>query len=100
MCSCEFKSLEEKRFCDNIREAGSAFTVIELHFALMEPQAVSMLKCRAHQKTKKLVAKGNFEADRAAKSCSGYEKHVQMVQVRGESAAEEDILKKKLMFKP
>lgn len=69
---------------------------MDLYLALREPQAVSVLKSRAHQKTSNVVAKGNFEAKTAAKFCAGYERHIQMVQVRGGSTSGEDILKKKI----
>ena len=45
----------------------------ELAEALLLPNSVAVIKCRGHDSSNTLVAKGNEAADRAAKQAAGYE---------------------------
>lgn len=48
--------------------------------ALMRPAAVTVIKCRGYDKAETVVAKGNQEADSAAKRAAGYTVQFMMMQ--------------------
>ena len=48
--------------------------------ALMKPRQVAVIKCKGHDKTDTLTARGNDAADQAAKLKAGYETQYMMVQ--------------------
>ncbi|XP_005755630.1 uncharacterized protein K02A2.6-like, partial [Pundamilia nyererei] len=49
--------------------------------ALGDPEEVSIIKCKGHSAGTGMVARGNQEADRAAKEAAGYKASRQMVQI-------------------
>ncbi|XP_042070941.1 uncharacterized protein LOC121812529 [Haplochromis burtoni] len=53
----------------------------ELEQALADPEEVSIIKCKGHSSGTGMVARGNQEADRAAKEAAGYKASRQMVQI-------------------
>ncbi|XP_005755484.1 uncharacterized protein LOC102208784, partial [Pundamilia nyererei] len=53
----------------------------ELEQALGNPEEVSIIKCKGHSSGTGMVARGNQEADRAAKEAAGYKALRQMVQI-------------------
>lgn len=56
----------------------------ELEKALMDPDEVSIVKCKGHSEGDNPVARGNQKADEAAKKAAGYKGQRQMVQVTAE----------------
>ncbi|XP_062284313.1 uncharacterized protein LOC133990154 [Scomber scombrus] len=48
--------------------------------ALMKPAEIAVIKCRGHDKAETTVAKGNQEADSAAKKAAGYTAQNMMIQ--------------------
>ncbi|XP_063321149.1 uncharacterized protein LOC134619320 [Pelmatolapia mariae] len=53
----------------------------ELEQALGDPEEVSIIKCKGHSSGTGMVARGNQEADQAAKEAAGYKAPRQMVQI-------------------
>ncbi|XP_069781339.1 protein NYNRIN-like isoform X1 [Narcine bancroftii] len=54
--------------------------VRKLAEALLKPRALAVLKCKGHDRTDTMVARGNQEADMAAKRAAGYGPQFIMIQ--------------------
>ena len=58
----------------------------DLAEALLLPLEVAIIKCKGHDMSNTLVARGNHEADQAAKQAAGYTPATQMVSIEEELA--------------
>ena len=60
----------------------------ELVEALSVPKKVAIVKCKGHDTANTVIARGNQEADRAAKTAAGYHSHLQLVSIEEETKIE------------
>nr|XP_040025029.1 uncharacterized protein LOC120812900 [Gasterosteus aculeatus aculeatus] len=56
----------------------------DLAAALALPSTVAIIKCKGHENSNSMVAKGNQAADQAAKQAAGYQSGLQMVSAEDE----------------
>ncbi|MPV02291.1 hypothetical protein FVA96_24135, partial [Escherichia coli] len=56
----------------------------DLAAALALPSTVAFIKCKGHENSNSMVAKGNQAADQAAKQAAGYQIGLQMVSAEDE----------------